>query len=182
MKVMHSNTISDEEKAQQMFVEAKLMKATANTMHKQNSMESIHSLPPRRNYSTGPNDAGKIPPGKMKACKKKNTQTKCPKKKLPGCRPVSKNVQCTRKKPVRPPCSRKHPPYPSYSESCHEDPPEKTCEAKLCPWKLQDHPTFKPPKQDLHTYTTAYAKRKDECDKPPQKDKKPPCAYKKKVC
>ena len=56
---------------------------------------------------------------------------------------------------MRPPkvmeCKKKEAPYPSYSELCHEEPIEKPSECKLCFWKPEEHPTFKPQKQSYHT-------------------------------
>lgn len=48
-------------------------------------------------------------------------------------------------------CKKIHAPYPAYSEACYEEVPEKPSECKLCPWRPNENPNFKPPKKKYHT-------------------------------
>ncbi|XP_063902051.1 uncharacterized protein LOC135121694 [Zophobas morio] len=56
-------------------------------------------------------------------------------------------------------CKKQEAPYPAYSEFCHEDPREKPSECKLCPWRPEDNPNFKPPKKKFHTSSGAKVRR-----------------------
>lgn len=58
-------------------------------------------------------------------------------------------------------CQKVKAPYPSYSEACYEEPPERPSECKLCPWRPENNPNFKPPKKKLHTSSARFASDKN---------------------
>lgn len=79
--------------------------------------------------------------GEKKNCKLAPDQTGgCANIKLNNCAPTTSKL-CTRDS-VWPPCHKKCAPYPSYSESCHEDKPLPPSECRICPWSKEEHPTF----------------------------------------
>ncbi|KAK9746281.1 Protein of unknown function (DUF1431) [Popillia japonica] len=151
-----------------MLAESKIMKnVTAAGSPTSSSGTAVTRLPAigafsnARNYST--QDGGGSSTSNKKVCKLGGGKEakKCHKLKVPHCAPV-KSIRCGKRKKRAVQCVKKMSPYPSYSESCHEEPYNKPSECKICPYKSEEHPTFKPPKNDYHTSSAAaYRERYD---------------------
>lgn len=145
----------------------------SSTEQKSNDIKLMNML--TRNFSSKT-----VKPDSDKCNTKK--KKKCEKIKM-DCEPA-KDYTCRRKEVVGT-CTKQESPYPSYSESCHEEWEQKPDECKMCPWPLNKHPTFKPTKKKFHTTSNDYnflkrslhcfmAKR-DECPPPPKP--KEPCGW-----
>ncbi|GJQ75374.1 hypothetical protein Trydic_g23550 [Trypoxylus dichotomus] len=155
VKVMPSHTVSDQEKAEQMLAESKAIKNTS-TKATASIQTPLGPMSTTRNYTTG-SAAGAN--SKDKKCKLGGVKEKkkCTKIKVPFCAPV-KSFKCGKRKKKTAQCVKKPPPYPSYSETCHEDPYNKPSECKICPYKADEHPTFKPSKNSFHTFSSLLGK------------------------
>ncbi|KAF2900777.1 hypothetical protein ILUMI_05407 [Ignelater luminosus] len=147
VKVMPSDTMSDQEKAEQKTAEARIVKGDTSS-----SPKMVNFSTQQRSYSYG----GTIGPDDKK-CRKKAPKKNCPSLKGPCEPPESKS--CDRDYPFKD-CKKKDAPYPAYSEFCHTIPDEHPSECKICPWKPSEHPTFKPNKKRYHTSAIAFCPRK----------------------
>ncbi|XP_017770285.1 PREDICTED: uncharacterized protein LOC108558013 [Nicrophorus vespilloides] len=98
-----------------------------------------------RNYSTCGNKKKS-----EKKCKAVEQKTTCQKLPLQNCMQAKKTI-CRGREYIHKPCEKKQAPYPCFSETCVEEPYNKPSECKLCPWKPEDHPNFKPTKKNYHT-------------------------------
>ena len=171
VKMMASHTVSDQEKANQMLAESRAATkqssyTTASVGGAGNTNVACSGRSQMRRFSS---DCG---------VKKSKPPSKCKKMKPENCAcPQAKQTHC-----VRPPklsdCEKVDAPYPAYSESCHEDPDEKPSECKMCPWKMEDHPTFKKGgiKREMHTSANLHSLEKPGCPKPAFQ-KREPCGW-----
>lgn len=106
-------------------------------------------------------------------CKRLNNKKKECKKITMDCDPAV-SYSCKDRSRIKP-CTKQESPYPSYSESCHEEYEEKPDECKMCPWQPNNHPTFKPPNKKFHTLSIDCCSKRNECPPPPKP--KEPCGW-----
>ncbi|XP_044261337.1 uncharacterized protein LOC123009233 [Tribolium madens] len=181
VKMMMSRTVSDDEKAEQMLAEARSQKQHNEQMANKSSTFRSFSTEVRRWYSK---TVGTDP----EKCKKMGKGKKgCPKMKLNNC-PAPARTRCDRfAKHID--CKKQEAPYPAYSEFCHEEIDEKPSSCKMCPWKPEENPNFKPSKKKFHTSSLVMVRRSGlEMDLPLNEDplvetndemlcdlRKPPC-------
>lgn len=162
VKVMPSHTTSDLEKADQMRQEAKCSSG--------GSSGAVANMQ-RRFFSSDTGNVDNLDPSKCKKLNKVGTKKSCPKMVAPGCKPP-KSISCHRRPPVIE-CTKKEAPYPSYSETCHEDLEMKPSECRMCPWKPEENPNFKQPKKKFHSSARLFDLRKGECGRGPNLEKEP---------
>ncbi|RZC38859.1 neurofilament heavy polypeptide-like [Asbolus verrucosus] len=152
VKMMMSRTVSDDEKAEQMLAESRSQRNFSD-------WGKAPQMPPYRNFSTEVKRwYSKTVGVDSDKCKKMSKAKKsCPKMKLGNCPPPARQ-RCDRlAKHID--CKKQEAPYPAYSEFCHEEIEEKPSECKLCPWKAEDNPNFKPQKKKIHTSASTNLKR-----------------------